>query len=185
MKRLDFAQNNGGNRGTWPRMEVNGKIKIWPQALTQHLHMCNGALDLGIGFHPFEQIGQLELERSHASGLRLVSKLTSLRQRPCGGMVVAAHTARIDRAAQHLVHRHVHYLAAYVPQRLVDAGNGGSEDWPTTIKAADIHELIEMLHLHGVAADDQVLEIHDASHGSAGLHFERSLTPARCSLVGL
>jgi hypothetical protein len=90
-----------------------------------------------------------------------------------------------DRAAQHLIHGHVHHLAAYVPERLVDARDGRSQHRSAAVEAAEIHELVEMLHLHGIAADDEILEVQHASHGRGRLAFERCLAPARHALIGL
>jgi len=133
----------------------------------------------------FEQIGQLELQRRDPSGLRLVAKLARLRQRPRIGMIIPAYAARIDGAAQHLIHRHIHDLAAYIPQRLIDSRNRRSQHRPATVEAADVHRLVKMLHLHGIAADNQIFQIHYAGHRRAGFAFERGLAPARYAFVRL
>src|SRR5712672_1308722 len=121
MERLNFTQNDGGDRRSGARMKVDGKIKVRPEPFAQHFHVSDGASYFGVGFHGLKQIGELKFQRRYARGLRLVTKLTRLREGPGTGVIVTAYAARIDRAAQHLIDGHVHDLAAYVPERLIDS----------------------------------------------------------------
>ena len=67
MQRLDLAQDDGRHRGAGARVKVHGEIQVGPEAFAKHLHVPDGALDLGAGLHPLEQVGQLELERGNSS----------------------------------------------------------------------------------------------------------------------
>jgi hypothetical protein len=53
------------------------------------------------------------------------------------------------------------------------------------IEAADVHELPQVFDLHRVAANDEILEIHDARHRGGRLPFERGFAPTYDALVGL
>src|SRR3982750_1526405 len=99
-------------------------------------------------------------------------------------MIIPAYAARIDGAAGHLVDGHAHDLAPYVPECLVDSRDRGSQHGAAAVKAADVHRLIEMLDLHGIAADNEVLQIHYAGHCGAGIAFKRGFAPTRYALIG-
>ena len=114
----------------------------------------------------------------------LVAQLARFCHVQAARVIVAANAARIHRAAEQLVHRHAHDLAADVPQRLVDAGNGRAQHRAAAIEAADVHQLLQVLHLHRIAADDEVLQVIHARHGGGGLAFERRFAPSHHALVG-
>ena len=107
-----------------------------------------------------------------------------LRRAHSVGMIVAAHAARIQRTAQQMVHRHPERLAANIPQRLVDGRNRRPHHRSRAIEAVHVHRLPGVLHLHRIAADDEIAEVFDAGHDRAGFAFQRALAPAHQALVG-
>ena len=100
------------------------------------------------------------------------------------GVIVAADAAAVKWTAEQLVHRHAERFSADVPQCLVYARYGGADDGTGAIEAVDVHGLPDVLDLHGVGADDKVVEVVHAGDDSAGLPFERAFTPAHQALVG-
>src|SRR5690349_16441317 len=47
-----------------------------------------------------------------------------------------------------------------------------------------VHRLPDVLHLHGVGADDELTKILDAGHRGPSLALERSLAPSHQALIG-
>ena len=75
------------------------------------------------------------------------------------------------------------------PCREYPRSPGRFRRWPTehrtaSIEAADVHQLVEVLDLHRVAADEVILQVHHAGHGCAGFAFERGFAPSHDPLVG-
>src|SRR5207302_985166 len=147
--------------------------------------MFDGARQLVASFHPLQKVGKLELESCYACGLGLVTQFPRLGERPCGSVIITPYASRIHRPAEYLVHRQVHRLAANVPQRLINTGDRRAKHWAAAIKAADIHQLPQMLDLHRIAADNEILKVHYAGHSGRGFTFESGFSPADYALVGL
>ena len=101
------------------------------------------------------------------------------------GVIVAANAARIERSAQELVYRDAERFAADIPKRLVDGRHRRAHYRSRAVEAVDVHGLPDVLDLHRVGADHELLEVLDAGHGCAGLAFEGALAPSDDPLVGL
>jgi hypothetical protein len=99
-------------------------------------------------------------------------------------VIVAADAARIERPAQQLICRDAERLAADIPERLVDGGDCRAHHRSRPVEAVDVHRLPDVLDLHGIGPDDELLEVLDARHSRAGFTFEGALTPADNALVG-
>ena len=147
--------------------------------------MLHRARELGARFHPLQKVGKLELESRYARRLGFVAQFPRLGERPCRGVIIAPDAPRIDGSSEYLVHRKIHHFAANVPQCLIDSGDRRAKHRATPVKAADIHQLPQMLHLHRIAADNQILQVHHAGHRGRSLAFERGFPPADYALIRL
>ena len=159
-------------------------IDVGPEPFAQHLHASHGAVDLLRASRSTRSSRGCRLEARDAL-LAAVSRSCISSSVSCLRVVIiAAHAARIHRAAQQLVHRHAEHLAANIPQRLVDAGDRRADDRTGAVEAVDVHRLPVMLHLHRILADQELAEILDAGHHGGRFAFERALAPTHYALVG-
>src|SRR5262249_18712723 len=99
-------------------------------------------------------------------------------------VIVAAHSPCVSRSSKQLIYRHAQHLAANVPQRLVDAGDRGTDDGAGAVEAVNVHGLPVMLDLHWILADQEIAEILDTSDDGGGFSFQRAFSPSDDALVG-
>ena len=164
-------------------MEIDGDVDIRPQPFPHHLQRCHRAADLGVGLDPFVISRNARFEARDALLDRRCPQLRQLVPGAGVGVIVAAHAARIDGAAQQLVHGHSQDLAPNVPQRLVDARDGRPHHRTGPVEALHVHRLPQVLHLHGVRADQEIAEVVDAGHHRARFALQGSFAPSHHALV--
>src|SRR4051794_25947539 len=100
-------------------------------------------------------------------------------------MIIAADPTRIHRPSQQFIHWPSKDFAADIPDGLIDPGYGGTQYGTATVEAANVHQLVQVLHLHRVAPDDEIFQIVDAGNGRSRFAFERCLAPTHNALIGL
>ena len=99
VKRLYFLHHDGGDAGAGFGVEVYGDVKIRAEVFPQHLHILDGALDLGVGLDElvvFRDAGFEARDPLLDGGL---TQLLQLIRRARAGVVIAADALGVHRAA--------------------------------------------------------------------------------------
>ncbi len=142
-------------------------------------------IDFAAGFDPFVISRKPCFETGHAQAERFRAASPKLSGVYAIRVIVAAHTAWIERAAEELVYRDAQRFSANIPQRLVDGRNCRAHNRSRAIKTVHVHRLPDVLHLHRIGADDEITEIVDTGHRRAGLAFKRTFAPTDKPLIRL
>ena len=98
---------------------------------------------------------------------------------------VGVHTDAVaDLAAQHFIDGHIAGLGLDVPQSHVHSGNGTLQHGTHTPVGIPVQLMADPLHLTGILADEDTLDILDGTQQSVLLVFQGALTDAGNARIG-
>ena len=175
-------------------MEIHHDLDLLAHGLAQRLHQLGHMVDAAQRGRVMRVGDEHDLEGAVA----LVDDLEGLVDQRLGlhGLIDRAHVAEaemgIDRhaiaglAAEEPPDRHAQILAQDIPERHLDAGDGGGADDPHAPEAMLVHHPISLLDVARIAADEERGQILHGPDDGARLPFQGGLAPAvEPRLVGL
>src|SRR5713101_1242437 len=189
----EHAAELNGSRGCAARVQVNHNVHAVAAGLAHGFHAARrmlqggGTLDQlrnrdGHGFHGCETRGDTLLHtRAEFIGLR---RFVHAFQTAAAQVVIKTKSVAY-RSAQKLAHRLAQFFTFDIPERLIDAADGGHIRDTAAPEVLPVHGLPEVLDAPRVLPDYQHGNVLNCAHDALGFPFERGFTPAdQVRLIG-